>query len=135
MAPFSRFYFTLFALYHACCIILLLFWVCAEATEVITDKELGCTDKPDVECSEFVTQTIGCMTLAIETRSTKIIAIALDLLTQLMKVGAVHGTFPLSKDQSGLPKETHLSLPLSMLPFFASMRAILTLCAYEMIQI
>ena len=54
-----------------------------------------------MECSEFVTQTIGCMTLAIETRSTKIVMIAIDLLTQLMKVGAVHGTFPLSKDQSG----------------------------------
>ena len=69
---------------------------------MINEKALGCTDKPNVECSEFVTQTIAFVTLAIETRSTKIVAIALDLLTQLMKVGAVHGTFPLSKDQSGL---------------------------------
>ena len=102
--PYALFclYHTVCAVWGSCFFIFPLLIVGTEATEVITDKELGCTDKPDVECSEFVTQTIGCMTLAIETRSTKIIAIALDLLTQLMKVGAVHGTFPLSKDQSGL---------------------------------
>ena len=50
----------------------------------------------------FVTQTVGCMALATETRNAKIAAIAIDLLIKLMKVGAVHGTFPLTKDQASL---------------------------------
>ena len=73
-----------------------------EAAETVTARALGCSDRGDGECAVFVTQTIACMALATETRTAKIAAIAIDLLIKLMKVGAVHGTFPLTKEQAGL---------------------------------
>lgn len=80
----------------------------------MTPKALGCSDRGDGECSVFVTQTIGCMALATETRTAKIAAIAIDLLIKLMKVGAVHGTFPLTKDQASL--RSFLPSPTSTQP-------------------